>query len=330
MVTGVSTLKNNCATAEDGQFRNQGEVCLHRSMNLKNWEFVNYLVESSGELGTMLECPNFFPLDGKWVLMCSPMGLQERQVVYLTGDFDEQTGNFQWQTMGSVDLGFDFYAPQHFRDEKGRDLIMAWVGSWPWMPWFRSNDATEKLGWCGSLTLPRQIRLCSDGKLASEPVQEVEQLREQEKYYAPCVIEEANPFSFTAGDGVHCEIIASFDLSETTAQRIVFHLRGSAEQETKLEFDLAKGEMIFDRTRSGNISALKRKCPLESESQSQLTVRIFMDSISIEVFTDNGRTTMTNNIFSNPESNELSISTVGGRTRLLCLRTFGLKSTVIA
>ena len=146
MVTGVSTLKNNCATAEDGQFRNQGKVCLHRSMNLKNWEFVNYLAESSGELGTMLECPNFFPLDGKWVLMYSPMGLQERQVVYLTGDFDEQTGNFQWQTMGSVDLGFDFYAPQHFRDEKGRDLIMAWVGSWPWMPWFRSNDATEKLG----------------------------------------------------------------------------------------------------------------------------------------------------------------------------------------
>ena len=238
--------------------------------------------------------------------------------------------NCHWQTMGSVDLGFDFYAPQHFRDEKGRDLIMAWVGSWPWMPWFHSNDATEKLGWCGSLTLPRQIRLCSDGKLASEPVQEVEQLREQEKYYAPCVIEEANPFSFTAGDGVHCEIIASFDLSETTAQRIVFHLRSSAKQETKLEFDLAKGEMIFDRTRSGNISALKRKCPLESESQSQLTVRIFMDSISIEVFTDNGRTTMTNNIFSNPESNELSISTVGGRTRLLGLRTCGLKSTVIA
>ena len=54
-----------------------------------------------------------------------------------------------------------------------------------------------------------------------------------------------------------------------------------------------------------------------------------MDSISIEVFTDNGRTTMTNNIFSNPESNELSISTVGGRTLLLGLRTYGLKSTVI-
>mgnify|MGYP000204732462 CR=1 FL=1 len=330
MVTGVTDGGSDLIEPSNSQKNGLGKVCLHRSKNLKNWEFVNYLVESSGELGTMLECPNFFPLDGKWVLMYSPMGLQERQVVYLTGDFDEQTGKFHWQTMGSVDLGFDYYAPQHFRDDQGRNLIMAWVGSWPFMPWCRGEYDTSELGWYGSLTLPRQIRLCPDGKLASEPVQEVEQLREQEQYYAPCVIEESKPFSFTAGDGVHCEIIASFDLSETSAQQIVFRLRGSAEQETKLEFDLAKGEMIFDRTRSGNISALKRKCPLESASQPQLTVRIFMDSISIEVFTDNGRTTMTNNIFSNPESNELAISTVGGRTRLLCLRTFGLKSTVIA
>ena len=330
MVTGVTDGVSDLIEPSNSQKNGLGKVCLHRSKNLQNWEFVNYLVESSGELGTMLECPNFFPLDGKWVLMYSPMGLQERQVVYLTGDFDEQTGKFHWQTMGSVDLGFDYYAPQHFRDDQGRNLIMAWVGSWPFMPWCRGEYDTSELGWYGSLTLPRQIRLCPDGKLASEPVQEVEQLREQEKYYAPCVIEEANPFSFTAGDGVHCEIIASFDLSETSAQQIVFRLRGSAEQETKLEFDLAKGEMIFDRTRSGNISALARKCVLESASQSQLTVRIFMDSISIEVFTDNGRTTMTNNIFSSPESNELSISTVGGRTRLLGLRTYGLKSTVNA
>ena len=97
--------------------------------------------------------------------------------LYLTGDFDEQTGNFQWQTMGFVDLGFDFCAPQHFRDEKGWDLIMAWVGSWPFMPWCRGEYDTGELGWYGSLTLPRQIRLCQDGKLASEPVQEVEQLR---------------------------------------------------------------------------------------------------------------------------------------------------------
>ena len=143
------------------------------------------------------------------------------------------------------------------------------------------------------------------------------------------MIEEAKPFSLTAGDGVHCEIIASFDLLETSAERIIFQLRSSKNQETKLELDLAQGEMIFDRTRSGNISALKRKCLLESAGQSQLNIRMFLDSISIEIFTDGGRTTMTNNIFSSLESNQLSISAVGGSARLLGLRTYGLSSSVI-
>ena len=83
------------------------------------------------------------------------------------------------------------------------------------------------------------------------------------------------------------------------------------------------------RTRSGNISALQRKCLLESASQPQLNIRMFLDSISIEIFTDGGRTTMTNNIFSSPESNQLSISAVGGSARLLGLRTYGLRSSVI-
>ena len=329
MVTGVTDGVSDLIEPSNCQRNGLGKVCLHRSRDLKNWEFINYLVESHGELGTMLECPNFFPLDGKWVLMYSPMGLHDRQVIYLTGDFDEKTGKFHWHTMGSVDWGFDYYAPQHFCDDRGRDLLMAWVGSWPFMPWCRGNYDTSDLGWYGSITLPRQIRLCPDGKLASEPVSEIERLRENEQYYLPCVIHESEAFPFIAGDGVHCEIIASFDLQETSAKRIVFRLRGSRNQETKLEFDLVRGEMIFDRTRSGNISALQRKCLLESASQSKLNIRIFLDSISIEIFTDGGRTTMTNNIFSSPESNQLSISAFGGSARLLGLRTYGLRSNMI-
>ncbi len=54
----------------------------------------------------MLECPNFFPLDGKWVLMFSPMGLQDRQVIYLTGDFDVQNGKFPVADNGVSRFGF--------------------------------------------------------------------------------------------------------------------------------------------------------------------------------------------------------------------------------
>ena len=95
------------------------------------------------------------------------------------------------------------------------------------------------------------------------------------------------------------------------------------DQETLLEFDLCQGEMIFDRRKSGNISAQTRRCLLESASQSQLFVRIFMDSISVEVFTDGGRTVMTNNIFSDPLSKNLSIYTRNRHTSLKRFETCG-------
>ena len=328
MVTGVTDGVSNLIEPSNYDINGFGKVCLHRSKDLKNWEFVNYLVESKGELGTMLECPNFFPLDGKWVLLYSPMGLLERQVIYLTGDFDEVTGKFHWTTMGSVDWGFDYYAPQHFQDNQGRNLIMAWIGSWPFMPWCRGEYDTSDLGWYGGISIPRQINLCSDGKLRSQPIQEFAILRNSPRLYDQKVIQENNPFEFQAGDGIHCEILATFDLSESNSSLIGFRLRGSSDQQTLLEFDISQGEMIFDRSKSGNKSAKVRRCLLESSSNHQLFVRILMDSISVEVFTDGGRTTMTNNVFSDPSSNNLSIYTRNGRALLRSLQTYGIGSVI--
>ena len=326
MVTGVTDGVSNLLEPSKYEINGFGKVCLHRSSDLHNWEFVNYLVESRGELGTMLECPNFFPLDGKWVLLFSPMGLLDRQAIYLTGNFDEVTGKFHWTTMGSVDWGFDYYAPQHFQDDLGRNIIMAWIGSWPFMPWCQGQYETSKLGWYGGISIPRQINLCSDGKIRSEPIPEIEQLRINPLRYGAHMIEDSAPFEFEAGDGVHGEILANFDLTESSAEVIGFRIRGSVEQQTLLEFDLRLGEMIFDRKESGNISARERRCVLESASQSKLFVRIFLDSISVEVFTDGGRTTMTNNVFSNPSSNKLSIYTRNGRASLRSLQTYGIQS----
>ena len=140
------------------------------------------------------------------------------------------------------------------------------------------------------------------------------------------MIKDISQFEFEAGDGVHGEILATFDLTESSAELIGFRIRGSLEQQTLLGFNLRLGEMIFDRTESGNISARERRFALESASQSKLSVRIFRDSISVEVFTDGGRTTMTNNVFSNPSSNKLSIYTRKGSASLLSLQTFGMKS----
>lgn len=47
---------------------------LYKSTDMFHWEFVNVLAESRGEWGYMWECPDFYPVGDKYVLMFSPMG----------------------------------------------------------------------------------------------------------------------------------------------------------------------------------------------------------------------------------------------------------------
>ena len=55
---------------------------------------------------------------------------------------------------------------------------------------------------------------------------------------------------------------------QRNSRLIGFRLRGSSDQQTLLEFDLRQGEMIFDRSKSGNKSAKVRRC------QKEITVRL--------------------------------------------------------
>ena len=59
------------------------------------------LAESRGEWGYMWECPDFYPVGDKYVLMFSPMGGKERTSVYLVGDFDYDTGKFFYDLRGN-------------------------------------------------------------------------------------------------------------------------------------------------------------------------------------------------------------------------------------
>lgn len=104
-----------------GASRNhKAQALLYRSKDMFHWEFFNVLAESRGEWGYMWECPDFYPLGDKYVLMFSPMGVGDRTVVYLVGDFDYQTGKFDYHVNGEIDWGFDYYAPQSFEAPDGR------------------------------------------------------------------------------------------------------------------------------------------------------------------------------------------------------------------
>lgn len=69
------------------------------SKNLTDWQFETILAaNSTGKIGTMWECPDFFGLEDKHVLICSPQSMKADKYefhnghnsVYFLGDYDKE------------------------------------------------------------------------------------------------------------------------------------------------------------------------------------------------------------------------------------------------
>ncbi len=305
----------------------RGKALLYRSPDLKDWDYIGVMAESLGELGTMWECPDFFEIDGKDALMFSPMShLCDRKSLYLTGNMDYRSGKLFWSTMGEIDWGFDFYAPQSFLDDQGRRILIGWANGWNWMPWWKDFGPTGKDGWCGAMSLPRTVHTCPDGKLSFEPVEELKSLRKESYCVTNLVVDSSERFKLGAGDGISYEIEAEIDLNETEASEIGFELRCSKTEKTIVSCDLKNAQLVFDRTASGPYSTGIRRCLLESAAKESIKLQIFVDTCSVEIFADGGRTVMSCNIYPSQESTGLYFYVKNGCAKVNRIEIWGLSS----
>ena len=154
-----------CGAAHD----DKGKILLFKSENLIDWSFVNILYENTDYISTP-ECPDLFFLDGKWVLMFSAMGVDNKTSVFLVGDFNGES--FRIDKKCFCEYGDHFYAPQTFLDGKGRRIMIGWMYSWAKIP----NKDDES---AGSLSIPRELHIV-DGVVKAFPVAEAKDLIKSE------------------------------------------------------------------------------------------------------------------------------------------------------
>jgi len=306
----------------------KGKALLYCSDDLRKWDYIGVLAESDGSMGTMWECPDFFPLGHKYVLIFSPMGMGEKKTVYLVGDMNYKTGKFTYDTLGEVDCGFEYYAPQSFLDGKGRRIIIAWLNAWDWMPWWKNFGPTAANNWCGAMSIPRIVELCDDGRLNFRPVKELEVLRGDHFRLENTEIISGVRVLPEKLEGKCLEILAEFELKSCEAQEFGFSLMRSVDgsEETVVSYNVKGRELRFDRNRSGSGSKGVRTCKLESADDKTLKLHIFVDTSCVEIFIDEGHTSMSNNIYPQPESKSMDLFSSGGRVKMLSLDIWKLKS----
>jgi beta-fructofuranosidase len=161
-----------------GQRGKGGQVLLYRSKDLRSWEYLHPLTsgKSNGkntpdfvDSGEMWECPDFFPLGNKFVLLYST----ERKVFWQVGEFDRKGFVFHPEKQGLLDAG-SYYAPKSQLDAAQRRIL------WGWIPETRRESDFSAAGWAGCMSLPRVLVLASDNTLTMAFLPELVALRDKD------------------------------------------------------------------------------------------------------------------------------------------------------
>lgn len=303
---------------------NDGKALLYKSDDLVSWDYIGVLAESNGNLGTMWECPDFFKLGNKYVLIMSPMELEGRKTVYLVGDMDFNTGKFTYETEGEIDWGFDYYAPQSLLDDKGRRIVIGWQNSWPWMDWFNGFGPTEEDKWNGCMSIPRVVELDENNRLKFKPVEEIKSLRGVGVNYRGLSLREEY-FNLEIGNGINYDIDLNINLEKTTAREFKLELRVSEQHKTIVSFDLDNKKMTMDRNNCDGYLKGIRSCDLELNNDI-LNIRILSDNSSIEVYADDYKSIMTSNLYVSENEKGIRLKALDGTVYIESLEGYELRT----
>lgn len=153
---------------------NGGKVLLFTSADLLNWSYVGVLFQGDA-YAHCIECPDFFQLGGRYVLMFSKINEKERSTIFVIGNF--VGGKLVNYSICRPEWGLDFYAPQTFMDGQRR-IMIGWMYHW-------GKEVPEGCPFAGALSIPRELRLVGD-QLFNFPVFEAQNLLRRDSPYVRC------------------------------------------------------------------------------------------------------------------------------------------------
>ncbi|WP_304957435.1 DUF4980 domain-containing protein [Paramuribaculum intestinale] len=318
------------------------EMLIFTSPDMKKWTLQSSFGKGIGAQEGVWECPDLFrlPVEGsgeeKWVMLCNlnpggPFGGSATQ--YFIGEFDGKTFKADVDADGNIptkwmDFGKDHYATVSWSDAPGgRRTVIGWMSNWQYaaeVPTMQFRSAN---------TLPREARLfkVADEQiyLSSEPSPELTALRGSLslKVRKASVGRKSRTYVLpSANDGV-CEIV--FDVDARKSGAVEIELSNSDGGKVVMMYDAVAHTLSFDRTKSGVVD-FSQDFPAVTvaptfETDNRISLRIFIDRSSIEVFGNNGNFVMTNLVFPTIPYTRLSVSARGGNAKIENLHIYSIK-----
>lgn len=317
------------------------EMLFFTSPDLKEWTLQSSFGKGIGAQGGVWECPDLFKLpvkgsdEEKWVLICNlnpggPFGGSATQ--YFVGEFDGKTFKADTDKNGNVptkwmDYGKDHYATVSWSDAPdNRRTVIGWMSNWQYaaeVPTMQYRSAN---------TLPREVGLFKgdDGEiyLSSTPSPELLNLRGKlvANVSKTNVSKKDKSYSLPSANGGICEIL--FDIDARKAGLVNIVLDNEKGEKVVMQYDVAAHTLSFDRRESGMVD-FSQEFPAVTvaptfETSDKISLRIFVDRSSIEVFGDDGQFVMTNLVFPIKPYTTLSFSSADGNARIENLKIYAI------
>jgi len=249
----------------------QAVVNVYRAENeeLTEWKYLGVLFQHPDANVKSIECPNFFKLGEKWVLIVS----QGQPVQYFIGRLEATTPTpskglgeaglrFEAEKRGVMDYG-NYYAPNSMDDGKGHRVLWGWVRGFP-----------AGRGWNGCLTLPRILEIGSDGELVQDPAPELQKLRgERQLKVAGLQLKDSSKLDLR-GDALEIELRLDPVHAKNCGLRIG---RSEVGRSVSIGYD---GKQL-------DVAGLRTPLTL-SEKNRTLELHIFLDRSVLEVYANHG------------------------------------------
>lgn len=285
-----------------------GAALVYRSKDLQRWWLDGEMELGLPRFGYMWECPDFFSLDGKDVLLFCPQGVPPEGLRrknphlagYVIGEYEPHSRQFAHDGFAELDLGFDFYAPQSTTSPTGERLLIGWMG----LPDTRYPSDAD--GWSGCLSLPRVLSV-ENGRLRQRPLPALASLRRGSQELSG---------SFT---GVLPLKGTSYELNffpKHPTGDFVIALRSDALHATVLRHK--GGVFSFERSESGPLPTPEKDLPLDKDNtlrQVELeaieSLQIFVDTSSVEIFINDGEFVLSGRIFPPEEADGIEVFGAG-------------------
>ena len=304
---------------EDGSFRvliaNQdrehgGQMLLYRSEDGVHWSFVKALMKDDHQLGEMWECPDFFELDGKHVLLASAQDMLPSELeyhngngtFYLVGTFNKENCEYTQESNHTVDYGIDFYAPQTVLAPDGRRIMIGWMQNWD-----TCNLRTKSTPWFGQMSIPRELR-CRNGRLYQTPIRELEEYRGEPVRYRDVLVENTEvSLADVSGRLIDLEVVIEPVEGKEPYRKFALRFAQNEKYHTGVSFRPHESTIKIDRKFSGSRRAIihQRRANVSHEN-GKIKLRLILDKFSAEIFVNDGEKVLSATIYTDLAADGIS------------------------